>query len=43
MTRFGPDIGPVTYLPPPPVGGYNLVALGALIDPHPARSRRARR
>ena len=29
--------GPVTYLPPPPVGGYDLDALDALISPHPAR------
>ncbi|NYD57437.1 GT2 family glycosyltransferase [Nocardioides marinisabuli] len=29
--------GPVTYLPPPPAGGYDLGALGALDDPHPAR------
>jgi N-acetylglucosaminyl-diphospho-decaprenol L-rhamnosyltransferase len=29
--------GPVTYLPPPPSGGYELDALRALTDPHPAR------
>ena len=29
--------GPVTYLPPPPTGGYRLDALDALDDPHPAR------
>lgn len=29
--------GPVTYLPPPPAGGYDLDALSALDQPHPAR------
>lgn len=29
--------GPVTYLPPPPSGGYDLDALPHLDDPHPAR------
>lgn len=29
--------GPVTYLPPPPAGGYDLDALPALDAPHPAR------
>ena len=35
-----PDVvwsGPVTYLPPPPPGGYALAALGACDAPHPAR------
>ena len=35
-----PDVvwsGPVTYLPPPPPSGYDLKALDALDDPHPAR------
>ncbi|WP_345527726.1 glycosyltransferase family 2 protein [Nocardioides endophyticus] len=31
--------GPVTYLPPPPAGGYPLAALDAFDDPHPARPR----
>jgi N-acetylglucosaminyl-diphospho-decaprenol L-rhamnosyltransferase len=29
--------GPVTYLPPPPVGGYDLATLPAMVRPHPAR------
>ncbi|WP_134741923.1 galactosyltransferase-related protein [Nocardioides sp. 503] len=29
--------GPVTYLDPPPPGGYDLDALAALDSPHPAR------
>ena len=29
--------GPVTYLPPPPPGGYDLSDLGGADDPHPAR------
>ncbi|MCW2528513.1 MAG: putative sugar transferase [Pseudonocardiales bacterium] len=29
--------GPVTYLPPPPYGGYPIGALHTLADPHPAR------
>ena len=29
--------GPVTYLPPPPDGGYDVTALERMIDPHPAR------
>lgn len=29
--------GPVTYLPPPPAGGYDLAALGAMAAPHEAR------
>lgn len=29
--------GPVTYLQPPPPGGYRLEGLDALDDPHPAR------
>lgn len=29
--------GPVTYLAPPPVGGYDLARLPDLDDPHPAR------
>ena len=29
--------GPVTYLPPPPAGGYDLERLSELRDPHPAR------
>jgi GT2 family glycosyltransferase len=29
--------GPTTYLPPPPVGGYDLERLAALDHPHPAR------
>ncbi|MCW2796841.1 MAG: hypothetical protein JWM79_2338 [Nocardioides sp.] len=29
--------GPVTYLPPPPTGGYDLPSLASLDDPHPAR------
>ena len=29
--------GPVTYLPPPPAGGYELERLGEQTDPHPAR------
>ncbi|WP_205472488.1 glycosyltransferase family 2 protein [Nocardioides sp. SYSU D00038] len=29
--------GPVTYLPPPPSGGYRLDDLDDLDDPHPAR------
>jgi N-acetylglucosaminyl-diphospho-decaprenol L-rhamnosyltransferase len=29
--------GPVTYLRPPPPGGYELAAMPALDDPHPAR------
>lgn len=29
--------GPVTYLPPPPEGGYDLNRLPAMVDPHPAR------
>lgn len=29
--------GPVTYLPPPPAGGYDLAGLPALDAPHPAR------
>ncbi len=35
-----PDVlwsGPVTYLDPPPPGGYDLAALPALDSPHPAR------
>ena len=35
-----PDIvwsGPVTYLDPPPPGGYDLSTLGSLDSPHPAR------
>jgi len=31
--------GPVTYLPPPPEGGYPLADLDHLHDPHPARPR----
>jgi N-acetylglucosaminyl-diphospho-decaprenol L-rhamnosyltransferase len=31
--------GPVTYLPPPPPGGYPLSLLHELDDPHPARPR----
>ncbi|GAA4718110.1 glycosyltransferase family 2 protein [Nocardioides conyzicola] len=31
--------GPVTYLPPPPAGGYSLATLADLDDPHPARPR----
>ena len=29
--------GPVTYLPPPPPGGYDLAGLDRMVDPHPAR------
>jgi GT2 family glycosyltransferase len=29
--------GPVSYLPPPPPGGYDLDRLSELADPHPAR------
>ncbi len=29
--------GPVTYLPPPPAGGYDLAELPATVNPHPAR------
>lgn len=29
--------GPVTYLPPPDVAGYDLARLEAMTDPHPAR------
>lgn len=29
--------GPVTYLPPPPPGGYRVTDLGAWDSPHPAR------
>ncbi|MBA4609630.1 glycosyltransferase family 2 protein [Aeromicrobium sp. Marseille-Q0843] len=29
--------GPVTYLPPPPQGGYRVTDLGAWDSPHPAR------
>lgn len=29
--------GPVTYLPPPPAGGYDLAALDTATNPHPAR------
>lgn len=29
--------GPVTYLDPPPAGGYDLASLEALDSPHPAR------
>lgn len=29
--------GSVTYLPPPPVAGYDLSSLAAMIDPHSAR------
>jgi GT2 family glycosyltransferase len=29
--------GPVTYLPPPPAGGYRLDGLDAMTRPHPAR------
>ncbi|WP_040740323.1 glycosyltransferase family 2 protein, partial [Nocardia tenerifensis] len=29
--------GPVTYLPPPPEGGYDLATLHRARDPHPAR------
>lgn len=29
--------GPVTYLPPPPTGGYDLATLHEARDPHPAR------
>jgi len=29
--------GPVTYLPPPPPQGYDLLGLADLDDPHPAR------
>ncbi|MCF3178606.1 glycosyltransferase family 2 protein [Streptomyces polychromogenes] len=29
--------GTVTYLPPPPVGGYRLAGLPELADPHPGR------
>ena len=29
--------GPVTYLDPPPIAGYDLTALDALDSPHPAR------
>ncbi|GAB2870083.1 glycosyltransferase family 2 protein [Nocardioides pacificus] len=38
--RSEPDTvwsGPVTYLPPPPVGGYDLARLADLDAPHPAR------
>lgn len=31
------DSGPVTHLPPPPPGGYDLATLGSLAGPHPAR------
>ncbi|MDT5009845.1 MAG: hypothetical protein QOH57_1462 [Mycobacterium sp.] len=31
--------GPVTYLPPPPAAGYDLSALPAMVNPHPARPR----
>ncbi len=34
------DSGPVSYLPPPPAGGYDLTdpaGLATLADPHPAR------
>ncbi len=34
--------GPVTYLPPAPRGGYDLVRLERLDDPHPARPAPAR-
>ncbi|WP_456697106.1 glycosyltransferase family 2 protein [Aeromicrobium sp. P5_D10] len=29
--------GPVTYLPPPPEGGYDLATLSSMGEPHPAR------
>jgi GT2 family glycosyltransferase len=29
--------GPVTYLPPPGIAGYDLARLEAMTDPHPAR------
>ena len=29
--------GPVSYLPPPPAGGYDLETLSGLAPPHPAR------
>lgn len=29
--------GPVSYLPPPPPGGYDLGRISELADPHPAR------
>lgn len=29
--------GPVSYLPPPPPGGYDLCRVAGLADPHPAR------
>lgn len=29
--------GPVTYLPPPPDGGYDLATIDTLGEPHPAR------
>jgi GT2 family glycosyltransferase len=31
--------GPVTYLPPPPISGYDLSELPAMVDPHSARPR----
>ena len=40
-----PDVlwsGPVTYLPQPPPGGYDLSGLALLDDPHPARPAPAR-
>lgn len=43
--RRGPDTvwsGPVTYLPPVGAAGYDLGALDALDDPHPARPAPAR-
>jgi N-acetylglucosaminyl-diphospho-decaprenol L-rhamnosyltransferase len=41
----GPDVlwsGPVTYLPQPPPGGYDLSDLALLDQPHPARPAPAR-
>ncbi|MBE7325724.1 glycosyltransferase family 2 protein [Nocardioides sp. Y6] len=38
--RMRPDVvwsGPVTYLPPAPVAGYDLDRLAEMDDPHPAR------
>lgn len=29
--------GPVSYLPPPPAGGYDLRSVGELAEPHPSR------
>ncbi len=34
--------GPVTYLPPPPGAGYDLLSLDAMFAPHPARPSPAR-